>query len=360
MALAPLPQPLPQPPSRLRLSSPEQVLPAVPYLLGFTPSRSLVVLSLRGKQVGLTMRLDLDTPPAEMRRVVVNRLHADGASTAVLIVFDPDDTPRSKGATGVRPGSRLARPLIRTLSREGLAVRDALVVSRGRFWSYLCTEPSCCPPSGRALPIAGEPDHSLVASTFVAMGTAPLASREELAACVDAAPPERQAELAPAFERALSAPAAYPLQRWWDAVLRYTEAPPRTGRTLPDTEIAHLIVSLGDVTVRDEVVSWTAGDELAGVLALLRELAPCAPAPFDVQVLACLAWAALTNGEGALAAVALERAHSIDEEHSLANLLGVALESGVTPQQLRAVATELSADVRLPEVPDAFRSPDAR
>jgi hypothetical protein len=337
------------------------VLAAVPYLLGFMPSRSLVVLSLRGKQVGLTMRLDLDTPPSDMRRVVANRLHADRATTAVLIVFDPDDSPEGiSDGMGGRPGSRLARPLIRTLRREGLAVKDALGVCKGRFWSYLCHEPSCCPPNGRALPVAGGPDHSLVASTFVAMGNAPLASREELSASVAAASPDRQAELAPAFEQALAAPAAFPLQRWWEAVLRYTEAPPRTGRTLPDAEIAHLVVSLGEVAVRDEIVSWTAGVELAGVLAVMRELAPCAPSPFDAEVLASLAWAALSFGDGALAAVALERVHAVDPEHNLARLLGVALESGVTPQQLRALSTELSAGVRLPEARDVFRKLDER
>ncbi len=91
---------------------------------------------------------------------------------------------------------------------------------------------------------------------------------------------------------------------------------------------------------------------------VLRVLAPDAPPPFDVQVLASLAWAALSLGEGALAAVALERAHTIDPGHGLANLLGAALESGVTPQQLRAIATDLSAGVRLPGTPDASRSPD--
>jgi hypothetical protein len=354
MALAPSPQSLPQPPARLRLSSPEQVLAAVPYLLGFMPARSLVVLSLRGKQVGLTMRIDLDTPAAELGTVVVSRLRADRASKAILIVFDPDDP----GGPETRPGSRLVRPLMRALRREGIPIKDAMGVRKGRFWSYLCNEPLCCPPSGRIMPVAGQPEHSLIASTFVAMGTAPLSSREELSATVEAASAERRSELAGAFERAVAAPAAYPLQRWWEAVLRYTEAPPR--RALPDTEIAHLIVSLGEVGVRDELLSWTAGDEITGVLALLRELAPYAPPPFDVQVLASLAWAALSMGEGALAAVALERAHVIDPAHGLANLIGAALESGVSPEQLRAISTELSAGVRLPEVPDSFPSSDAR
>ncbi|HEX4019455.1 MAG TPA: DUF4192 domain-containing protein [Frankiaceae bacterium] len=337
------------------------MLAAVPYLLGFAPSRSLVVLSLRGKQVGLTMRIDLDTPPGELRKVVVNRLKADHATKAILIVFDPEEADASEA----KPGSRIAWPLIGALRREKFTVKDAMGVRDGRFWSFLCEEPSCCPPGGRLLPVAGERDHTWVASTFVAMGTAPLRSREELSACVEASP-ERLAELAPAFERAVTQPAAHPLDRWWAAVERYTVAPPRPGRTLVDTEVARLIVSLDRVGVRDEVLSWTAGAEITGVLAVLRELAPCAPPPYDVQVLASLAWTALSVGEGALAAVALERAHDLDPEHGLANLLGAALEGGVTPEQLRAISSdlstmsELSAALRRPETPDVSRNRDER
>ena len=54
--------------------------------------------------------------------------------------------------------------------------------------------------------------------------------------------------------------------------------------------------SLRDVLIRDEVISWTAGEEISGVLAVLRELAPLAPPPFDTQVLASLAWAAYSFG----------------------------------------------------------------
>src|ERR1700712_303025 len=168
-----------QPPLRLRLSSPSEVLAAVPYLIGFQPQRSIVVLSLRQKQVGLTMRLDLDMPPAELRSIVVARLEADGADTAVLIFFDP-----APGARGQRPGAQLARGLIRAVRRAKMEVQDALGVREGRFWSYLCTQPGCCPPEGRPLPVAGSTDHSKVTSTFVAIGSAPMSSREELCASI--------------------------------------------------------------------------------------------------------------------------------------------------------------------------------
>lgn len=355
MALLPSARSVPPPPSRLRLSSPEQVLAAVPYLLGFAPARSVVVLSLRGKQVGLTMRLDLDTPSPQLRKIVVNRLRGDGATTAVLIMFDPDDAAGSGG----RPGADLARSLIRAIRRDGMAVKDALGVSRGRFWSYLCSEPGCCPPQGRALAAAGEPAHSLVAASFVAMGTAPLASREELAASI-AASPERQRELAAAFAQALTTPAASALELWWTVVERYTQAPPRSGRGLSGAQVATLVLSLRDVAVRDEIVSWTAGEQITGVLAVMRELAPLAPPPFDVQVLAVLAWAAFSFGDGALAAIALQRALDADPVHRLARLLSIALENGVTPLQLKGISTELGAGVTPAGLTNGVRRPDER
>jgi hypothetical protein len=377
MASAPsLPQPesepQSEPQSKLRLTSPAQILTAVPYLLGFSPARSVVVMCLRDKQVGLTMRLDIDTPPRELRETVVERLRADGANKAVIVLFDPDETGDSfdpggsvdPGAsadpadTGTRPGHRIARPLIRAVRRAGLTVVDAIVVHRGRFWSYLCDEPRCCPPEGRPLPTAGQPDHSLVASTFVAMGAAPMASREALHASIGAAAPERQAQLWPAFERALEAPAADPIDRWWEVVQRYREVPPRA--PLPDDEAAQLVVSLGDVLIRDEVISWTAGDEISGVLAVLRELAPMAPPPFDTQVLASLAWSAYSFGDGALASAALNRALDSDPMHNLSRLLEVALTNGVDPEKLRSVSIDLITDLRRQESRASARSRDAR
>ncbi len=345
---------LPPPPNRLRLTSPEQILTAVPYLLGFSPSQSVVVLSLRGKQIGLTMRLDLDTPIREMHETVCKRLRDDGASRAILVLFDPGAPDRPGG----RPGERVARQLLRAVRQEGITVVDALSVQDGRFWSHVCTNPRCCPSVGRLVPAAGDAEHSLVASAFVALGTAPMASREELHASIGPAPAERQLELAPAFERALDVPAAQPLERWRVVVKRYTEAPPR--RPLPDTEVALLVVSLRDVLIRDEILSWTAGDEISGLLAVLRELAPLAPPPFDTQVLASLAWAAYSYGDGALAAAALNRALDCDPEHTLSRLLEVALTNGVDPEKLRSVSIDLIADLRRLETRGSARSRDAR
>lgn len=148
-ASAPVPSssnvPLSGAPTKLRLTTPAEVLAAVPYLLGFTPERSAVVLCMQGKQLGLTMRGDLDMPAYELREMLQARIRADGADTALLVLFDPE-----AAVAGTRPGAPLAKSLIRTFRQDGILVRDALGVREGRYWSYLCRDVACCPPGAGA------------------------------------------------------------------------------------------------------------------------------------------------------------------------------------------------------------------
>jgi hypothetical protein len=321
--------------TRMRLSSPAEILAAVPYLLGFTPESSLVLIGLRGKEVGLTMRVDIDAA-LELRAAFVSRLLTDGATSAVLILFDP---PPGESR---RPGRSVMRAVRRACEAEGIHVRDALGVREGRYWSYLCTDTTCCPPGGRAVPVAGSPDHSKVAAPFVAIGAAPLANRPALEASIVPVTGKRRTALDAAYRDALEKPVSYPSLRWMEAVRRYagTEGG-RPARAFATSEAVRLIVGLNDVLVRDEVLSWTAADSNTGVLAVLRELAPLALPPFDTDVLAALAWAAFAFGDGALASVALERALTADPEHTLAGLLAAALDSGVTPTQVHEISRAL-------------------
>ncbi|MFZ0323215.1 MAG: DUF4192 family protein [Actinomycetes bacterium] len=61
-------------PKALSLTSPNEVVAAIPAQLGFHPTDSLVVLRLnpdRGRLV-CTMRIDLDTPTEEVARHLVD------------------------------------------------------------------------------------------------------------------------------------------------------------------------------------------------------------------------------------------------------------------------------------------------
>ncbi len=120
-------------------------------------------MSLRDKQVGLTMRLDIDTPPRELRETVVKRLRADGASKAVIVLFDPDESNGSfdrgesvePAGSALRPGHRTARPLIRAVRRAGLKVVDAIVRAPGSFLVVSVRRTSLLPPGGPALADGG-------------------------------------------------------------------------------------------------------------------------------------------------------------------------------------------------------------
>ncbi len=361
MALVP-PSPHSCPPApftRVRLTSPEQILAAVPYLLGFAPERSVVAIGLRGKQVGLTLRLDLDQLDKETRRTVVSRICSDGATAVVLIFFDPDRPP---GPARGRPGAGAMRSLMTALERAGVEVRDALGVCDGRFWSYVCRRASCCPPEGRPIPEAGGPDHAMVAAPLIAHGAAPLASRRELEASVEQLSGSQRAQLSRAYDEVLAEPVQHPIEGWLAAVALRMELPPGPGRALPMSDAVRLIVALDDVLIRDTVVSWTATDALDAVLDLLQELVPLALPPYDVEPLATLAWAAFAAGRGALAAVALERALRTDPGHSLSRMLDAALQGGITPDQLGDVSRELLATPPATACgfdPESGRTPDA-
>lgn len=349
MAFSPAFPQVSEPPARLKLATPGEVLAAVPYLIGFAPQRSIVVLCLRNRQIGLSMRLDLGLPQADTHKIIVERVLADGADTALIVIFDPP-------AGSPRPGSSMARNLIRALKRADIHVQDALGVGHGRFWSYVCRERTCCPPEGRLLPEPGAGDHNKVAATFVSIGSAPLGSREEVSATLQQVSGDRRIEMVRCLDLEVSRPSANPIAHWRNLVSRYCESPPRPGSSLTPPEAARLIAAMGNPKVRDEVISWTSGGAVVGVLAATRELAPLALPPFDTEVLSALAWAAYSFGDGALASMALERALDADSKHNLSRLLMSALEGGIAPDQLREITLQLSTELG----PDEFASGSGR
>ena len=175
---APVP---PSAPPRLRLSGPQQLLAALPYLLGVELRDSVVAVGLaRGSrgadEVGFRLRADLaplvggEQPPEELASLAAQ--HCGGG---VVLVLYAEGAPSGAGA----PCGELADRLVRAFRDEGVEVRDALAVQDGRWWSYLCREAACCPPEGRPMPEAGD---SPVPAELTVLGLSPGRPRAELAA----------------------------------------------------------------------------------------------------------------------------------------------------------------------------------
>src|SRR6185437_3014124 len=110
--------------ARVKLRSPADIIDAVPYLVGFEPHDSLVVLSLRGprSRLGLTARIDL--PEAKhataCARSFVGYLKRDGAARALIVLYPPSD---GIAHPSVKP---LADALIRQLTRARIEVSEVL------------------------------------------------------------------------------------------------------------------------------------------------------------------------------------------------------------------------------------------
>src|SRR5215469_6242158 len=150
---------------RVRLSSPADVLAAVPPLFGFHPAKSLVVLGAGGRRdrLRLGFRYDLPDPPdAEAARQITEH--------AVTVLARRRAT--SVIAVGYGPG-RLVTPLLDLLATaagaSGLAVRELLRVEDSRYWSYLCRDVSCCPAEG----VPFDPRSHPVAAVMSAAGVPP-------------------------------------------------------------------------------------------------------------------------------------------------------------------------------------------
>jgi len=144
----------------IKLTSPRELLAVVPFLLGFTPSNSILTLCLSNNKLGLTQRLDLPRPQDahDVAQALLPTLVTENPDSVILIGYEDhagDSLPALKALSSA-------------LQSSALTIHDRLVVRDGRWRSLDCYSPSCCPPEGSTVP---EPaDVPGVISEFVGQG----------------------------------------------------------------------------------------------------------------------------------------------------------------------------------------------
>jgi hypothetical protein len=317
----------------LSVRGPADLISAVPYLLGFHPRQSLVVVGMARSQVVVTMRTDLDdVAEAAALEHLIASMARGGAEAAVVVIYDDTAGPfRDR-----RPWQGLVRQFAAATAAADVTLEDALLVSAGRFWSYACGDPRCCPREGIALP-----QHSPVAAAATFAGLVALPDRASVAQLLEPAGLLERLALQPALDaaletslRALSLGSQAKLNRSATrALFARARAAQANGNTLPgeDDDLAQFAVALRRREVRDAV--WTAIDDgrLSGD-ALWRLLAHRLPSPYDAAPLFLLGWDSWRQGNGALARMAADRALDSDPSYSAAGLLHAALTNGVDPR----------------------------
>ncbi len=302
-------------PHTLTARSPEDVLAAVPLVLGFVPERSIAMLTFEARHP-FHARLDLPLDAGE-RRKAARMLVEPCLRHEVRRVFFVLYTHEAAAAR------KCARSLAREFTREGIEVVDVLR-SDGARWFPVTQEGGG--PEGPGVPY--DVDAHLFTVQSVSEGRVTLRSRTELAQTV-AADAERVAEVAAAAEAVVA--------RWSGArdpvadTRSLVEALLASGRPASAAEAARVLLAIRDAGPRDEMLRDVGREEAERRLPLWSSLVASAPPDLvaaPASVLAFLAWLA---GHGALAWCALDRAAEGEPPCSLAACVAQALEQALPP-----------------------------
>ena len=319
-----------------RISGPEELLQAVPYLLGFHPADSLVLVGLAGKRVTVSARLDLADVGFGGSRYTLTALANCGSTSVIAVVYD--HTVSADECRDNLPWLGLVSDLEGEAAALGCRVDDAVLVSGNRYWSLMCSDFTCCPREGRELVHAGS--EFSAAATYA--GLVALPDRASLATLLDPLPDEERNalsdEISQVEDRSVRATINAGGQRYERsakralfAAARISGAPGWSG--VASAEAARFGAALRVTPIRDAVWMAIDDDRLDG-RSLWRDLARRLPSPYDAAPLFLYGWASWRHGDGALARIAADRAVLSNPDYTAADLLLAALNQVVDPRRM--------------------------
>jgi hypothetical protein len=339
----------------ITLRSPHELLAIVPFVLGFCPANSILVLCLSNNRLGLTQRLDLPRPD-HARQVVL-------ALMPSLVVEDPDSVVLIGYENRAGDSLLALESLTAALQSLKFEIHDRLVVRNGRWRSLDCHNPACCPPQGSPVPEPAEVPG--IVAEFIGQGISPHRDREALARQLEVGPDAvAVAKVLRSRQKAMAKAVGsqeVPRAELFEAWPRILD-PDQTDISPEDAALASM--SLLDIEIRDGLVAWLSpgtlnindlGDEVQELFCGLEQawgeehcdltsiasqnavqdrlVRLCAMLPDHVatpalSVLASFVW---WRGDGALARVALDRALRCDPDYRLAQLLLKMVDLAIRP-----------------------------
>ncbi|MEU1179495.1 DUF4192 domain-containing protein [Streptomyces sp. NPDC005820] len=351
------------------LRTPGELADALPYLLGYRPEDSIVLVALGGRggrgRFGGRARLGIPAHPDDWSAVaqqlaegLVKGSERRGARPAQMVAYLCQDP--AEGETGREVMARL-EPLARALrvacGTLDAPVIEALCISDGRFWSYCCAREGCCPVEGTSM---GLPGTSVLAAAATYAGIQVRGTLRELRARLLPLETGVALEQEVALDKANSAlvtrmiddvdravVAEETIERAGRIMGRFAEAPVVLGNAEADRrddallgcdEAAALILGLQDRVTRDRAAEWMEGDEAAPALRLWRALARRCVGPYGEHAAAPLTlagWVAWSGGDELEAREALAMALGADPDYLFARLLHQACNEGLDPESVR-------------------------
>ncbi|WP_369232816.1 DUF4192 domain-containing protein [Streptomyces sp. R21] len=354
---------------QVTLRTPAELADALPYLLGYRPEDSIVLVALhdgeRRGRFGGRARLGIPTTAGDwpsvaqqLSRGLVTGSERRGARPGSMVAYLCQEPRAGESGQDVMERLRPLAQLLRTSCGDlDVPVVEALCISDGRFWSYCCPGQGCCPRGGEAM---GLPGTSVLAAAATYAGlqvrgtlrelTARLSPREtggalEQEIALDTASMALVPRILDAESRQGVADEALGLAR--RILDRFADAPTVSGTRpadlrddglLDDDEAATLILGLQDRTTRDRAAEWMEGDEAGPALRLWRALARRCVGPYREHAAAPLTlagWVAWSTGDELEAREALAMALGADSDYLFARLLHQACNEGLDPESIR-------------------------
>jgi hypothetical protein len=305
------------------LTAPHDVLAALPALLGFHPTDSLVAVYFgEGDGILMTARLDWDSVGPDLESVagqLVGYATRCNASGIALIVVGPTRNPAEQEATLIKLHMHIGR-----MGVGRLTVLWTVHLQAGRWWSNGCLQ-MCGAESHQVLQVYQSP----LAFALTLQGRAPEATREDVLAPSVFALDSVRIDVAEHMAR----PTEF---RWSGVDLEHLIL---TRGELNSNDLANLIRACDDISSRDalllhftQLAYTNAGIWRDGLIGLETALAhaPQTALAGIASVTGFFWWQA---GDGLRASAAVDLALQATPAYPLARLLRIVLQAGIPPNQ---------------------------
>lgn len=321
------------------LTSANDLITAIPFLIGFHPTNSIVLISVKDESIGLAMRIDLpERLMSEQIDLLAHHFLRDHSEAALVVAYMPEDRD---------DGDSILISLGAGLIRNGVDIQESIVVKSGRYRSIICRDHSCCPPHGKEMP---EISASEIAAEHVVAGI-PMPF-ENISQLIETLAPD-PASLTLGWASDVSTfaideddPDISALRRDGVETMDLLLDAFRMGYGISNrTLVARMIGRMSDLQVRDYAMGVHGEDTYDLFFTMWREVLRLAPVGFVAPIACIVAAMAYEGGDGAMAQKALDRALEDENDYPLAALLRRVFNAGWPPESFAAMRAELHPKV---------------
>lgn len=291
---------------RVRIDTPGSLVAAVPALLGFVPTESIVCIALKDTRVAVSIRIDIEAvtdDPRSAGYLVTQFEAATDFDSLLLIAVAADVTRREKALRAVTVACMAA----------GHVVKDSIHVSAieaGKRWRNL---------EGVSGALT-DPASTQLAAVTAAMGRQMFGSRDALAALL--MPTGRGLDVGSSPRRSEALGLVRAVR---EVVGRFA-----ADQTLTDEDVCTVGRTVLDPLARDTLIALVGGDRAAVARDVFTEVARRCRGGARVEALAMVGAFAYVDRDGVLAGIAFEAAQADQPGHGLSALLDQALRSNIT------------------------------